>query len=361
MSSQEDESDKNYEATETKLLEARRKGEVAKSNDLFTASAYAGFLLALLVFGEGGVRETGTIFMTLLDQADVLEPILLVNGPSALMGKFLVETARALLPLFLLPAIAVLLAAIAQRAVVIAPTKLAPKLSRISPISNAKNKFGRSGLFEFAKSSFKLIVYSTVLTYSVYVRIPDMLAVLQTSPSFVLLLMTELCIRFLVTVLAVAFVIGGVDAVWQRFDHLRKNMMSRKELTDEAKNNEGDPHMKQERRQRAMAASQNQMMRSVEGADVVIVNPTHFAVALNWSRRSGEAPVCVAKGVDEIAHIIREKALEASVPIHSDPPTARTLYATTEIGEQIAAEHFQAVATAIRFAQDMRNRARNRV
>jgi len=156
----------------------------------------------------------------------------------------------------------------------------------------------------------------------------------------------------------IATVIGGIDAIWQHSEHLRKNRMSRKEITDETKNAEGDPHLKQERRQRAMEIAQNQMMADVPKADVIIVNPTHYAVALKWSREKGDAPVCVAKGVDEIARAIRETAIAAGVPIHSDPPTARSLHATTEIGQQIAPDHYQTVAAAIRFAERMRQRAR---
>lgn len=105
----------------------------------------------------------------------------------------------------------------------------------------------------------------------------------------------------------------------------------------------------------------NQMLADVPEADVVVVNPTHYAVALKWSRLPGEAPVCVAKGVDEIAARIREKAQEAAIPIHRDPPTARALHAIVEIGQEIPEEQYRAVAAAIRFADAMRQRAKGRV
>jgi flagellar biosynthetic protein FlhB len=127
---------------------------------------------------------------------------------------------------------------------------------------------------------------------------------------------------------------------------------------DETKNSEGDPHLKQERRARAQAIAAQQMMSDVPKADVIIVNPTHYAVALKWARKAGSAPTCVAKGVDEIAMRIREVAMENGVPIHSDPPTARALHAVTEIGHEIAPDQYQAVAAAIRFADQMRDRAR---
>ena len=118
--------------------------------------------------------------------------------------------------------------------------------------------------------------------------------------------------------------------------------------------------MKQERRARAQAIASQQMMADVPTADVIIVNPTHYAVALKWTRAPGTAPVCVAKGVDEIALRIREVAMEAAVPIHSTPPTARALHSVTKVGDEVAPEHYQAVAAAIRFADKMRVRARKR-
>ena len=130
--------------------------------------------------------------------------------------------------------------------------------------------------------------------------------------------------------------------------------MSRKELTDETKNSEGDPHMKQQRRQKGVSIAMNQMLADVPEADVIIVNPTHYAVALKWDRLSPGAPVCVAKGVDLVAARIRERATEAGVPIHSDPPTARALHATLEIGQQVPHDHYKAVAAAIRFADRIR-------
>jgi flagellar biosynthetic protein FlhB len=136
--------------------------------------------------------------------------------------------------------------------------------------------------------------------------------------------------------------------------------MSRKELMDETKDSEGDPVMKQQRRQRAYDIATNRMMADVPKADVVIVNPRHYAVALRWDRTAGGAPVCVAKGVDEVALRIRTVAMEAGVPIRQDPPTARALHASVEIGAEIRPEHYRPVAAAIRFAEAVRKRARRK-
>ncbi len=361
MSGQEEDTDKSFEATAQKLLDARKKGEIAKSTDLMTAAGYAGLLVALMLAGPGAIRGIGTALMVMIDQSADLAQLVFGGAPAPFMGGLFWSVVLGLSPVFILPAAAVILAILAQRALTFAPSKLAPKLSRISLISNAKNKFGRNGLFEFAKSFTKLCVYSICVALFIRIRLAEMLGAVQTTPQLVLSLLAELCIAFLFIVVLISGTIGGIDAIWQHFEHLRKNRMSHKEIMDETKNAEGDPHLKQERRQRALSIAQSQMMADVPGADVVVVNPTHYAVALKWSRLPGEAPVCVAKGVDEIARTIREKAAEHAVPIHSDPPTARSLYATTKIGEQIEPDLYRAVAAAIRFAEAMRNRAKGRV
>lgn len=361
MSGADDETEKSFEATPQKLLDARKKGEIAKSTDLLTAAGYAGLLVALLMAGSAGVSRAGTAMMVMIDQPDALAPLFFGGAEKVPFAGFLFPILIGITPLFVLPAVSVGIAIAAQRALVFAPSKIAPKLSRISPLTNAKNKFGRDGLFEFAKSFTKLTVYSLVVALFIKVRMPQMVSVLQTDPRLVLSLLAELCIALLFIVVLISGAIGVIDAFWQHFSHLRKNRMSHKEIMDETKNAEGDPHLKQERRQRAMSIAQNQMMGDVPKADVVIVNPTHYAVALKWSRRPGEAPVCVAKGVDEIALAIRDVAKEADVPIHSDPPTARSLFATVDLGEQIPPDFYRAVAAAIRFAEAMRTKAKARI
>lgn len=356
-----DESDKTYDATPQKLLEARKKGEIARSTELLTACAYAGVFLAFASAGSSGLTELGTTMMVLIDQPAQLAPLFFDGAAAAPTQGLMRSVALSISPFFAVPALAVLLCLFAMRGIVFAPTKIEPKLSKISIIANAKNKFGRTGLFQFAVSLSKLLIYSACLAFFIDARLEEMVSVLQTNPRIVISLLAEICLSFLLVVVIVSGVIGFVDAIWQHFEHLRKNMMSRKEIMDETKNNEGDPHMKQERRHRAHEIANAQMMADVPTADVIIVNPTHYAVALRWERKPGQAPVCVAKGIDEIALKIREVAAENAIPIHSDPPTARALHATTKIGDQISPDHYRAVAAAIRFAEAMRQKAKRRI
>lgn len=197
-----------------------------------------------------------------------------------------------------------------------------------------------------------------MLAWFLWGRLPEMIAAAGTTPRGVVALSLREVTVFLSAVALISVVIGVVDYAWQHAEHLRTNRMSHKELTDEAKEAEGDPYLKQRRRQKGYDIATNRMMADVPSASVVIVNPSHYAVALRWDRARGGAPVCVAKGTDEVAARIRRVAAEAGVPIHRDPPTARALFATVRIGDEIAPDLYRPVAAAIRFAEDMRRKAR---
>ena len=349
--------EKEHEASPQKLVEARKKGDIPRSADLLAAASLAGFVLAILWLGGGFIDRLGTTGAVLLDQSDRLAPLVSGGGTAQMAGIL----AAFVLPFFLLmlfPLMAVIAALFAIRGFVVAPDNLAPKLSRISPISVARHKFGPEGLAEFAKGLVKLGLVSTVLYLFFAARLPEMLGLVHLSATLSVAVMGRMVVEFMGLVLVLSLVIAGVDYLWQVHLHRQRNRMSRKELLDEFKESEGDPHLRAARRRRAEDVATNRMLADVAMADVVVVNPTHYAVALRWDRAGGTAPICVAKGVDEIARVIRERAAEHDVPIHNDPPTARALHATIDIGQPIRIEHYRAVAGAIRFADTMRRKAR---
>jgi flagellar biosynthesis protein FlhB len=356
--SDEDDDDKQFDASQKKLDDARKKGEVPKSTDLMTSASYGGFLLIAGSFGAASLTTLASTMSGFLGNADSLSALMFSGSGQAIGGGIIMSVLQALAPWFLVPALAVILAIVAQRSFVAAPEKLIPKLSRISIMSNAKNKFGRAGLFEFGKSFVKLLIYGSVLWVFLMNRMPEILSTMSLSPGMVAVVLLKLCFSFLSIVLMISLAIGAVDYLFQQQEHARKNRMSHQEVKDEAKQSEGDPHMKQKRRQKGYEIAMNQMIAAVPEADVIIVNPTHYAVALKWDRGSGAAPVCIAKGVDEIAAKIREVASENGIAIHRDPPTARALYAVVEVDQEIWPEHYQAVAAAIRFAEKMRKHVR---
>lgn len=353
--SEEDEDDKSFEPTQRRLEDARKRGEIARAPDVNTAAGFAGLLLASLIAGEAMLTDSGSIGQTLLDQADHISSQMSV-GARASLGPVLSGFGLALLPLFALPFLAVLLALIAQRGIIFAPEKLAPRLSRLSPIATAKQKFGPDGLFTFGKSVAKLLAIGAILSFHLSARAAEIAGSLNLTPATAIALMLRLIVEFLSLVLLLATIAGGIDFFWQRAQHIRRNRMSRTEMTDETKDSEGDPHAKGMRRQKGQEIALNRMLQDVAKADVVIVNPTHYAVALRWKRSDRHAPICVAKGVDEVAARIRERAAVAGVPVHSDPPTARAIYAAVEIGQPIRPEQYKPVAAAIRFAEALKAR-----
>ncbi|MDA8746709.1 flagellar type III secretion system protein FlhB [Litoreibacter sp.] len=354
---EEDAAEKSFEATPQKLEQARKRGEFAKSSDLTAAASYLGLILAILIVGPQSVERLASVASELIASSDRISAQGFGVSGSPFLGELLSEILVSLIGFFAVPALIVVLVLTVERAWVFAPEKLMPKLSRISIISGAKNKFGANGLFEFGKSAFKLIFVSGLLYWFAVGNFETLMLSVALVPGQTLQTMIDLMSEFLLLVFAMSLFVGGVDYFWQVASHLRKNRMTRQEVEDESKSNEGDPHHKQARRQRGYEIAMNQMMAEVPKADVILVNPTHYAVALKWDRASLGAPICLAKGVDEIAARIREVAQEANIAIHSDPPTTRAVYASVELGQQILPEHYRAVAVAIRFAEAAKRKA----
>ena len=353
--------EKAFDPTPQRLAEARRKGDIPRSADVTAAATYLALLVVVATAGGEALDRAASVLMVFVAHPDRLMGHVLGPGGPGLAGAILGEALSALAPVFLVPIVAVLLSLFAQQAVTFSGDKLRPKLSRLSILGNAKRKFGAAGLVEFAKAAVKLARHrrravplprrATSTAWSAP-RPPSRRCIGR-------MLVESLMVLLVITCL-IAVAIAGVDVVWQRFDHARRLRMSYQDMREETKQSEGDPHMKAQRRSRAEAIATNRMLLDVPKADVVIVNPTHYAVALKWSRTKGSAPVCVAKGEDELALQIREIAATAQVPVHEDPPTARALHATVAIGREIAPEHYRAVAAAIRFADRMRKAARAR-
>lgn len=360
MAEDEAPADKPFDPTPHRLEEARKRGEIVRSADLNTAITYLGCLIAAALVAPWAADGLGRLMQVMLGQAHLIAPLVLAPGGTALaaglIGRPLAITAAAIG----VPAALLLVVLVAQRGLLFSPSKLAPKLSRISPIENAKQKFGAQGLFQFAKSAVKLALVSILLALYLVARAERILASLYAEPGQILLALGQMTFEFLAVAAVLALVMGAVDWGWEWVQHQQKNRMTRQEMMEETKSSEGDPQMKSQRRSRAQAIAMNQMLADVPKADVVVVNPTHYAVALRWDRGGRGVPICVAKGVDAIAARIRETAAEAGVPVFSDPPTARSLHALVEIGAPILPDHFKAVAAAIRFADLMRQKAKVR-
>lgn len=352
--------EKSHEPTPHKLQQAREKGEVVQSREIATLAAYLGFAIALVAAGGSGAMSFAEWLRPLIASPDILLIWDHPEGVRTALGVLILTIAIICLPVFLLPALMTIVGLIAQKAIVFAPSKIAPKLSRISMLQNAKQKFGPPGLAEFLKSMVKLFAIAAVIWFALGPRLDEIGSLIATSPHALPGLLLSETMRLLIAVIVMMMAIAGVDYFWQRHLHYKKHSMSFQEIKDENKHTEGDPHTKQRRRERANEIATSRMLLDVPRADVVIMNPTHYAVALKWSRAAGSAPVCLAKGLDEIAFRIREKAEGSGIPIHTDPPLARSLHAVVDVGAEIHPDHYRAVASAILFADRMRARKAGR-
>lgn len=350
--------ERSHAPTPQRTQRAREQGDVAYSTEITMAATYGALYVGLIITGGWCAIKVATILVAFFRRPEDVGNALMSPFSMAFLSSTAAQLFVAIAPLFGILALAAVLSLLVQRAIVFAPSKLKPKFSRISIIDNAKQKWGPQGLFEFVKSAVKLGAIIAIVTFAVKDRFLDLPELSAAQPSAFLEIVQRETVFFLGLITAVAMAIAAIDLPWKRFQHEKRLMMSFDELRKESKEGEGDPHMKGARRERASAIARNRMMGDVPKANVVIVNPSHYAVALQWERRKGGTPVCVAKGVDEIAARIREVAAANGVPIRRDPPTARSIHAMVEIGEEIKREHYAAVAAAIHFADEMRKKAR---
>jgi flagellar biosynthetic protein FlhB len=229
------------------------------------------------------------------------------------------------------------------------PEKLKPDLKKLSPIEGFKRLFGPDALIQFAKTFVKLLATGAVAWFAIRAK----LAGLQTLPALavgaVIPLTIELVMAVTIGVLLLLATVAGADFFIQRIRFAQKMKMTREEVKDDHKQSDGDPHIKAKLRQQRMERSRRRMMQNLPEATVVVMNPTHFAVALRYEPGETAAPVCLAKGVDALALRIRATCEEHGVPVVEDPPLARALYAAVEVDETIPREHFEAVAKVIGF------------
>ena len=346
--------EKSFDATETKIRKSREKGDTPQSTEANTLMLYVGMATAIVLAGGFGATMIFSALTTLFTYPDKIGGDMLLMGDASVFKDVVGRISLGILPIFAIPFCFIVLSLIVQRAVIFSPSKLKPKLSKISPISNAKQKYGGSGMVEFGKRFAKLI-FITVIAGLFFTEAFFTLPSLAAMPAYTLMQeLQDVTVTLFFYMIGAMAVLTLIDVPYGQFAHLKKLRMTLQEIRDENKDSEGDPHLKSARRARAHAISQGTMMRDIATADVIIVNPTHYAVALKWSRAPGSAPMCVAKGVDGIALQIRTKAKLHDVPIHSDPPCARSIFATVEIGESIRPDHFAAVAAAIHFADQLK-------
>ena len=278
------------------------------------------------------------------------------GGLGEVLSKMLVEVATLLMvPLGVFVVLAII-SGVAQTGFNVSAKPMEPELSKISPLKGLKRQFSSKQLVEFVKGLVKIGLVGTVGTILLLPEISRLDTLASMEAAELLYEIQILIIRVFIGILAILFVIAALDVVSQQYQHIKQLRMTKQEVKEEYKNTEGDPQVKGRLRQIRMQRSRERMMQAVPTADVVITNPTHFAVALSYKPESMEAPILVAKGQDLIAQRIRSIAEENDIAIVENPPLARALHATVELDQEVPPEHFEAVAQVISYVFNLKGR-----
>jgi flagellar biosynthesis protein FlhB len=347
----DDSNDKTEDPTQKRLDDAHARGDVAKSQEVNTWFVIAGATLVLSTF-SGSIG--GGILMplrNLIANAGMLR----ADGAALLqLGNTL---AIAVLAAIGVPLLMLMLAAIEgnmiQHRLVWSAESLTPKFSKVSPGAGFKRVFGKQAVANFAKGVFKLIALGSVMMAVLWPERHRLESFLAFDPSAILGVTTSLSLHLMGAVVAMLAAVAIADYFFQYRQWFERQKMSLQEIKDEFKQSEGDPHIKGKIRQLRQQRMKKRMMAAVPKASVVITNPTHYSIALSYDRGMS-APVCVAKGVDNIAFKIREIARKHDIPIVENVPLARALYATVDIDDEIPVEHYHAVAEIIGYVMGLK-------
>ncbi|MBB3342825.1 type III secretion system export apparatus subunit SctU [Luteimonas sp. RC10] len=350
MAEQNEGADKTEQPTSKKLKDARKEGNVSKSRELTSTVLVMGWLV-------GGWLLMGFMFRRvrgLFEQA--LE---VLNQPFDIALRTVVPLAAQVflsmtLPLLLMAVLLGLLVEFLQVGPVASMKKVTPDLSKMNPVSGIKKMFSMDNLIELIKSMFKSVALIAIGGFVLWGMIPSLLNLPFAQPAAIGSAIWHALKWIGIWTIFVFFFVSAVDASYQKFSYIKKLRMSRRDIKQEVKENEGDPYVKQRRKQLHQEWSQQNMLNAVRGSSVVVTNPTHIAVALQYEQGTDDLPLVVAKGEGHMAEEIRRVAEESGVPILQNVPLARGLNARVEIDDYIGNEFFEAVAQVLYWAEGMR-------
>ena len=356
MSESEDDSSKTEEPSQKKLEEAKKKGQTISSREI----SHFFMILALTFFVLTVAPFTGTQGLDLLAPF-IVKPDTIPIDTGGEFSNVMRHVAIGTVLLLALPWLLTILAAIApsvvQKKWVFSAENMKPKLSKISPLAGFKRLFGLKAIVEFMKNLLKVTIIGTV---AVLIALPyrDRIVGSMRTQKLEMLEFAQLITgKMLIGACIVLFLLSIFDYLYQRFMFMKQMRMSKQEVKDEYKQQEGDPHIKGKLRQIRRDKARKRMMAAVPNADVVITNPTHYAVALQYDPATMPAPKVLAKGTDAVALRIKDLAAEHKIVVLRNPPLARVLYDTTEIDEEIPFEHYQAVAKIIGYVYKLKGKS----
>lgn len=351
--------EKTEPATEKKLKDARDEGKVAKSKELTAAFDLIVLFLVLKIFISFIGGQMINIFSFVYDRIpefiEINEQDLSSIAVNNFMRGIILKWFLMVLPFFIFGVAITLLISIIQVGWKVTAKSMQPKLSKFNPINGFKRMFSKDSLFELFKSIFKIWIIAYVAYTAVKDHENDIFILYDIPLNRALLLVGDIIINTGLKISIVYLVVGIADFVYNKHKFNEDMKMTKQEVKDEYKNTEGDPQIKGRQKRKMQEASQRRMMQDVPKADVVITNPTHFAVAVKYDANENSAPVVVAKGQDYVAMKIKEIAKENDVEIVENKPLARMLFHNVDIGAEIPPELYQSVAEILAMIYKTKN------
>jgi flagellar biosynthetic protein FlhB len=355
MAEEQDGASRTEEATPHRLEQARKKGDVAKSPDVPQWASLAGAFGVMLTAGGYLMQHLVASLTPFLARAGEISVghgngVLVLRQAGYASGPILVGVLAA-------AGLGGAFGHLIQHGFLWSPQKLAPDLSKLNPMTGLKRMFGIDSLVQFAKTLLKVCVVAAVAWYVMKPHATELSNLAAMEPGAIVPAAASLLKGLFFAILSLLGVTAGVDWLWQRYRFNIRMRMTREEVKEDFRQQEGDPHIKAKLKQMRMEKAKRRMIQNVPKATVVVMNPTHYAVALRYVEGETAAPECVAKGLDDLALKIRAVAEAAGVPIVEDPPLARSLYAAVDVDEVIPPHHYAAVAKIIGFIMQGSRRA----
>jgi len=344
--------EKTEEPTAKRLREAREKGDVPRSKELTTTVLLLAAALSAYLFGAQIARQLSAMmrYNFELDQRAISDPAMMI----AHLTQSLFDAFFSLWGLFLLLVLAAVIGPIALGGWNFSGQALQPKGSRINPLSGLKRMFSLNSLMELLKGAAKFAVVGSVAILVLLLDRPEITSLAKQNAETAMAHALEILIWSFLVMSAAMILVALVDVPFQLYSYTKKLKMTLQEIKDEMKNTEGKPEVKGRIRRLQREMSRRRMMQNVPEADVVITNPTHYAVAVRYDKARGDAPFVVAKGADFVALKIRELAAEHDIPVLASPALARALYHAAEVDEEVPVGLYQSVAQVLAWVYQLR-------
>lgn len=350
-----DNGDKTEQATPKRKADARKKGQIAQSQEVVSALVLLVAFFALKIFGENLYKNIVELTNRVFEVYMTNEDIFTVQGIRLLFVELCIWFLQAMLPIFAFVMLAGIVANVIQSGILFTWETIKPKFSNISPLKGVKNIFSIKSIAEFfLKALAKIIIVGIIAYNTINDNIHDIMNIMNFNTASIGQFIMSLSIDLGLKISMALVVFAIVDYIVQRRKFNKELMMTKQEVKEEYKQTEGNPQIKSKIRQKQRSMSLSRMMQQIPKADVVITNPTHFAVAIKYDPEKNSAPIVIAKGQDYVALRIKEIARENKVEIVENKPLARALFAQTEIGDEVPEELYQAVAEVLAYVYSLK-------